>query len=153
MTQQIGTLVVGIGSPHADDQAGWLLIERLTATPSIEVPLRKATVPHELLDWMEACADLHIIDACDTGDTVYRLDCSQDDALPTIQKRLRSQSSHQFGIDGVIRLGKTLGRFPDRVVVWGIPGENFGPGQSVSASCQQHIDHCAVMLTEELVDA
>lgn len=145
-------LVVGIGSPHGDDQAGWLLIERL-AKEVDQAYLRKASVPHNLIDWTDGCDALHIVDACDSGRHVMRIELSDETHLDQIDKLMHGHSSHHFGISQVIELGRLLEKLPRRIVVWAIPGESFGPGQTVSDLCQQQIDRCADLLSAELVHA
>lgn len=156
MSVPAGTLLVGVGSPHADDQAGWLLIERLSDCSANGIQLRKAKVPHEILDWIDGCEELHIIDACERnackpGETVFRLDCSQSEDGSALDSRMRSHSSHQLGLGSVIQLGRLLGSLPRRVTVWGIPGEHFRPDQSVSDGCRQHVAHCAELIRKELI--
>ena len=156
MSVPAGTLLVGIGSPHADDQAGWLLIQQLSECSTNGLPMRKAKVPHELLDWIDDCEDLHIIDACERNaykpeDDVHRLDCSQAEDCSVLDSRMRSHSSHQLGLGSVIQLGRMLGSFPKRVTVWAVPGENFHPSQPVSETCRQHVARCADLIAEELI--
>ncbi len=79
-------LVVGIGSPHGDDQAGWLLIERLSSQVSSQVRLRTASVPHNLIDWSDDCDALYIIDACDDSETVMRIELSDENSTAKIDR-------------------------------------------------------------------
>ena len=59
------TLVAGIGSPHGDDQAGWLVADRLTRElHRDDVAVRKATSPTELLNWLDGTERLIVCDAC-----------------------------------------------------------------------------------------
>ena len=153
-------LVVGIGSPHGDDQAGWMLIERLSALVSREATLRTASVPHNLIDWTDGCDALHLVDACefgacefaacDVGETVRRIELTDESSLGKIASLTRCQSSHQFGIGKAIELGQVLGKVPRRIVIWAIPGENFGPCQRVSDLCREQVDHCALLIAAEL---
>ena len=48
-------LVVAIGSPHGDDRAGWTAIELLQSRNLDNVELRQAKVPHDLVNWIDAC--------------------------------------------------------------------------------------------------
>lgn len=82
---QYDTLVVGVGSPHGDDQLGWLAADALEAallalraaapnapnTPLDARPLdasgwrvRRAATPSDLLDWLPGPQRLILIDAC-----------------------------------------------------------------------------------------
>lgn len=66
MNNRQETLLVGLGSPHGDDQAGWLVAEALA--DRVDVPphcrVRQAAVPVDMLDWLDEIHTLHIIDAC-----------------------------------------------------------------------------------------
>ena len=152
MTEVARPLVVGIGSPHGDDQAGWMLIERLSQQVSAETQLRIASVPHNLIDWVDGCDALHIIDARDSGETVMRIELGDQDSAERIDVLTRCQSSHHFGIGKVIQLGQVLGKVPPRIVIWAIPGKNFGPGQGISDLCRQQVESCAELIVRELVD-
>jgi hydrogenase maturation protease len=57
-------LLAGLGSPHGDDQAGWLMVDELAEALSREdlVECRKASIPIDLLDWIEPFDAVHIVD-------------------------------------------------------------------------------------------
>lgn len=144
------TLVIGIGSPHGDDQAGWLLIDRLSAEAFSDAQLRKASTPHNLIDWIDDCDSLHLVDACSTGLSVARLDLSDGGQLASAGKLARCSSSHHVDLVSVIELAGLLDRLPDRIVMWAIPGESFQPAQPISDRCSQYINQCAQLLAREL---
>jgi Ni,Fe-hydrogenase maturation factor len=175
----VGTLIVGIGSPHGDDQAGWKVIERLEPLqwqwPSVE--LRQATVPHDLIDWLEGKATLHLIDGCicnghvsdgdnlpyqrfewvedaiDLESSLRFEDTEQRPLATTVLERrieLRSGGSHQIDALSVLELAACLHRLPKQVVIWAIPGKGFGPGKVLTESCEHAMASCIVRLTEEL---
>ena len=56
-------LVVGLGSFHGDDQAGWLVIDSLWALGYPVRSARKATHPADLLDDLPAGRPLTVCDA------------------------------------------------------------------------------------------
>ncbi len=62
-------LFVGIGSPHGDDQAGWLLADLLRGqfASAGGILVRQAVVPADILDWLNGVEHLHVCDACTTG--------------------------------------------------------------------------------------
>lgn len=71
------TLVIGVGSPHGDDQAGWEVVKRLggdfkeisshSAGQQQLVYFRTAVVPPDMLDWLDGVDTAHVIDACIGG--------------------------------------------------------------------------------------
>jgi hydrogenase maturation protease len=60
------TLIVGIGSPHGDDQIGWRIAEALMAEHRVGWIIRTARSPTDLLAWLDDKVErLVICDACD----------------------------------------------------------------------------------------
>lgn len=163
---QRSTMVVGLGSPNGDDQAGWRVIDLLLARVGNVCQLRYAKVPHELIDWIGDIDVLHVIDACETNDdrsAVSQYRVSVDDHDVTLLNnqnrrtatlpRLRSNSSHQMDFGSVVQLARQLQRLPDCVTIWTIPGREFGPSETVHPDCEAQIAKCAENIARELADA
>ena len=88
-------LVAGLGSPHGDDQAGWLvaelLLKKASGTVGVseaqdenlmpessrhlfqDVVVRRALIPLDVLDWLEGVDVLHICDACESTPGYWKL--------------------------------------------------------------------------------
>lgn len=119
------TRIVAVGSPFADDQAGWLAAERLTRAPapgpfgeSAAVPVIRLARPLDLLDHLTGCQRLLILDACRTGappGSIVRLQWPD----PRIEHVVFA-SSHLLGLPEALRLADCLGRLPSQVVILGI---------------------------------
>jgi Ni,Fe-hydrogenase maturation factor len=113
-------LIVGIGSPHGDDSAGWHVVEQLRHhlgtgvesglqtestsrfQPSRAAPrsiqLRQAMVPHDLIDWLSDCTALYIIDSCDSKESPAvpsRFEIVLDPS--SLPPRLRLRARHVLG--------------------------------------------------------
>ncbi len=54
--------------------------------------------------------------------------------LPSVFERL---SSHSFGLVEALELARTLGSLPPRTVIYGIEGQQFGPGEGLSPAVQE----------------
>jgi hydrogenase maturation protease len=140
-------LFVGIGSPHGDDQAGWTIAEGLLqdVDSSGDIIVRRASVPLDLIDWLDGIDCLHVCDACQ-GDappgTLHRWEYKAATPAASDRQReprgrecfasLRSTGSHDFGLIAVLELADRLGRLPSQVVVWCIEGRRFEIGQTLS---------------------
>ena len=169
-------LIVGIGSPHGDDQAGWQAIEQLQAQRWTKSNLRKAAVPHDLLDWLDGISELHIIDSCfgepdSLGPQRFELqkgpssNVSQWRWIPlqknvtgnvtTLERplKLRSAGSHQIDVQTVLELAACLDRLPEQVVLWAIPGRRYSANDTMSEDCQTAIQECVTSIRGELYDA
>ncbi len=133
-------LVIGIGSPHGDDRAGWEVVERLSALDLSCSPhrLRKAAVPHDALDWFDPQTPTHVVDAiASQSDRLLRFELARDSqgdlqTLLTDQDEgprsvafpaLRSHSTHQFDLRSVLELAAALNTLPQCIVLWAIPIE------------------------------
>lgn len=141
-------LIVGVGSAHGDDQAGWRLVDTLIARNRTSAQLRKVSSPHELIDWLEGCECLHVVDACDRRTDLLRLDISSG-CIP-VAIETRSSSSHQVGVGTVVELAKSLGLLPQRALLWAIPGESFAPHGDIGDGCQKEVENCAGLIEKEL---
>ena len=145
------TLVVGLGSNHGDDQAGWLVTEMLKElrSDSDSFISRRGRVPLDLLDWLDGVEILHICDACEisqvdkpSGSTRMleylrgqngRLADSTAPENTVTAARIRTRGSHDFELPAVLQLAEQLGKLPDHVFLWAIPGSRFRPGDEISS--------------------
>jgi hydrogenase maturation protease len=164
------TLFVGVGSPHGDDRAGWLVADALHemtvtdvftrrsdllntgATAVVQSPplaIRKACIPADLLDWLDGVARLIVCDAvCGAGPTGTLHRWFWPD--PRIGQ-MHSAGSHDFGLPAVLELAGTLGRLPAVVVAWGIEAGQVLPDAEVSPEIQRALPDLVARIHGELV--
>jgi hydrogenase maturation protease len=117
------TLIVGIGSPHGDDQLGWHVVDRLMDGPTRDqVQLRKAKSPADVLNWLSDIDILIVCDACyGLGPPgIARRWTWPTDELP----RAEWSGTHDLSLPQVLALAQRLGRLPSDVIIWGIEGSN-----------------------------
>lgn len=117
-------IVMGLGSPHGDDQAGWLIVEELAARGYPPSQLRRLRHPAELLDHLTADETCLICDACQAADS-ERVSCWMwpDERLTG----LRGHGTHDMAVSEVLELARTLHRCPPKVEVWAVGGEAWLP--------------------------
>lgn len=142
-------LIVGIGSPHGDDQLGWLVASELSKRNLSRCVTRLARTPMELLDWIEDCPVLHVIDACHGAKapgSTYRWN------WPCAEIASGSWSNtHDFNVVGVLALAEQLGQLPPNVVVWGIEIGSCGrSNDSLSQFAERWVGVLADQIQEEL---
>jgi hydrogenase maturation protease len=115
-------LVVGIGSSHGDDQIGWFVAKELMRRSLNHCQIRIVGNPLEILDWLDECNVLHLVDSC-KGDgppgAIYRWDwpCEEIEVG-------RWSGTHDFNLAGVLALAEQLDQLPKRIVVWGVESGN-----------------------------
>ena len=131
-------MVIGVGNAaRGDDAAGLMVARRLGG-------LEHEGDPVALLDVWRNVDLAVLIDAVSSGaapGTVHRVDAT---AAP-LPARLRSSSStHAVGLAEAIELGRTLGRFPGRLIVYGIEGERFDAGAELTPAVAAAIEAVVV---------
>ncbi len=126
-----GALVVGLGSPDAGDDAVGSLVADAVARlglPGVEVLTHED--PTDLTLLWQGRSWVVVVDAVRSGGalgTVVILDASAG-AVPGG----RSAGTHDFGLASAIALSRALGTLPGSLVVVGVEGIAFAPGDPVS---------------------
>ncbi len=100
--------VLGLGSPHGDDQVGWILVDKLNAVVSLEVVCEKLSTPaHGLVNILPQYDRVIVIDACEmgkpAGEYVYH-----EDGSGFLHISNRQISSHALGLADSWQLLKKL---------------------------------------------
>lgn len=166
-------LVIGIGSPHGDDRAGWEVIDRIAdklslqqfgslssdslfdqTQPGVEDNsghiLRKASSPLDILDWLDVDCETHIVDAA-TGITTgfVRVDI----AALSLFDSLRPGSSHGVELAEVMQLVAALDTVPKQLTVWGVEAALFAMNGDLSEVTRQGVNACAEAILKESAHA
>ena len=131
-------VIIGVGNAaRGDDAAGLIAARRLGG-------LEHEGDPVALLDVWRGADVAVVIDAVSSGadpGTVHRFDATSA-PLPA---RLRgSTSSHALGLAEAIELGRTLGRLPGRLLVYGIEGERFEAGTELTPAVAAAVEAVAL---------
>ena len=147
--------MIGVGNAlRHDDAAGLETARALRARAE-----RERLSVHEqegeclgLLEQWHGAAGAVLVDAVQSGarnaatpGRVRRLDASAT-ALAT---GLSSSSTHAFGLAEAVELARSLGRLPQRVVVYGIEGRCFSAGVGLSAEVRAAIPALADAVLDE----
>ena len=144
-------LIVGVGNAfRRDDAAGLAAATRLHGLlPAIRVLAREGDLASLLDDWRGADAVI-VVDATSSGSepgTIRRYD-AHERPLPAAFTR---SSTHSFGIAEAVELARALGRLPARVVVFGIEGRDFTPGDALSPDVEAAVDEVVRRVTAEVI--
>lgn len=181
MSQPQRILIAGLGSPHGDDQAGWLIAENLASQcqENSDTMIRRASIPLDLLDWLEGVDVLHICDACEATESEVKLhrityrgatdgpandrrqppDSSTLNAVnqgidiprsPVTLTTLRSRGTHDFGLPEVLQLAEATRLLPETVIIWAIEGTHFQPACALSEKTKETAMEAAARIMREL---
>lgn len=145
--------MIGVGNRWAhDDGAGPAVAATAAASlPDGVVTMELDGEPARLVDAWGGAALAVVVDAVRSGrvpGTIHRLEPGAD-SLPAWAG---ARGSHALGLGEAFRLGEALGRLPERLVVLGVEGGNFGPGEGLSESVAEAVAALAAELVRIVTD-
>ena len=138
-------LIVGLGSHHGDDRAGWMVIEQLEAIGHPAEFLLRIAHSVDLLDRASPGQPLIICDACQGSGTAGRITrwLWPSDQIVT----LRHCGTHDLSLGEVLQLGRTLNCLPEGIEIWGIEGINWSSASEPSQAVKQAVVELARRLS------
>jgi len=147
------TLIVGIGSPYGDDQAGWRVVEQLqqtfTAIRNHEIEIRLARTPGDLLNRVNRDQQLIICDACQGNKPTGTIECW---SWPTEGlTEVDWAGTHDLGLYTVLKLLDKLERLPTKVTLWGIYTRSANVDDALSPEVNTAINQLTQTLTDSIV--
>ncbi len=125
-------LLVGLGSPHGDDQVGWRLVQLVCQHPSLAVQARALSDPVDLLEQLQGIQRLVIVDACKSGEKPGVI--TRWNGLDVRLASEKLASSHRIGLKDTLLLAQALGRLPEYVVVYGVEALRCEPQHEISSA-------------------
>ncbi|MFT4584702.1 MAG: hydrogenase maturation protease [Gammaproteobacteria bacterium] len=125
-------VVIALGSRfRGDDGVGPAVADKLNCGVSEYNIIEGCDDSMSILNAWENVALAVVIDAAVSGSppgTVHRLEVDTE-PLP---RDIARCSSHGLGLAEAVELGKVMGRFPERLVVYAVEGQSFEPGAALS---------------------
>ncbi len=147
--------IIGIGSPHGDDQFGWAVVDRIAAFELRNISLHKVQCPFDIIELLEESDHVTLIDAAiglPVTQNLLKLHYADDHDKSCIEA-IPHAGTHDFGLGQVLRLAQSLGKRTDHVSLWIADGGCFKPLMEMTDRIKQCVEGCAVAVTEELCDA
>jgi hydrogenase maturation protease len=144
-------LLVGLGSPHGDDRAGWEAAAALVSLQLGGLCVRKAGAPIAVLDWLDGQRRLVVCDAAvGTGRAGELVRWTWPDQRLTA---VGFRGTHDLSLVAVLQLAGRLGRLPPEVVVWTIEAQSVEAGAELSPAVEGALPELVARLREELCHA
>jgi hydrogenase maturation protease len=145
-------LVIGVGNEFRGDDGAGLIAAQLIrdfALPGITILEQNGEGSALMAAW-EGANDVIVIDAVQSGavpGTIHRIEVSNQ-AVPA--QLFNSFSSHAFGVAEAVEMARLLGKLPQRLLLWGIEGEQFEIGIGLSTAVAQAVDTAVQQIQQEL---
>jgi hydrogenase maturation protease len=143
-------LIIGVGNAYrGDDRAGIAVAQQLAGqvSPGTEV-LRESGEGTALVEAWKGAQFVILVDAIQSGaspGTIRRIDAREE----PVRVELFPRSTHAFGVSGAIELARTLNELPTHVVVYGIEGRDFTPGEQLSPEVETAVPLAAAQVLWE----
>jgi hydrogenase maturation protease len=143
-------LIIGVGNPYrGDDGVGIVVVRQLSRQVPPEVTvIEESGEGTALVEAWKGYDFVVVVDAIKSGavpGSIRRFDAT-DERIPSDFFR---HSTHAFGVWGAIELARTLNELPSRLVVYGIEGQNFAPGQTLSPIVEKVVRSVAAQILFE----
>ena len=139
--------IIGIGSPVAGDDLGWLAVDWLrSAGFDRRAELLTLDRPGPvLLDYLQPDSKVILIDAMDAGLPAGTL---RELALDDLLAHARPPSSHNLGLAETLALARALGVVPMRLHLIGIQMAGGGADFSYSETLVRELGRCVQALMQ-----
>jgi hydrogenase maturation protease len=131
-------LIAGLGSPHGDDQLGWMAIDRLQGRLPPEATARKLRGGIDLLDLLDGQDAVIVIDAsapAGQSGAIRSFEWPGPEVSPHT-----AAGTHGLGLIDAFQLAASLGRLPRRAVIFTIEARAVAPHSSVSPELLSRLD-------------
>ncbi len=149
------TVILGLGSPHGDDQFGWAVVDQIAEMQIDHLSLRKINHPIDIIEELSNRESVIIVDAAvglPAGKTLHRLDYANPDDRSLIREN-PSRGTHDFGIERVLRLAESLRKRLDHVGLWIASGERFERLGEMTDQVKRSVDECSAAIIAEVCHA
>lgn len=139
MSDSCSVLIIGAGNEcRSDDSIGIRVASELGKMVSDNVRviegLHDATA---LLDLWQGMRYVYLIDAVRSGGRpgqIYRFNPLAEKIPVELEGNF---STHSMSLAGAIELGRSLGKLPTTLIVYGIEGKNFSPGSDLTPEVEE----------------
>ncbi|TWU50573.1 hypothetical protein Poly51_38650 [Rubripirellula tenax] len=147
------TTIIGVGSPHGDDQFGWVVAEELENTHGLVG--RKISNPIDLIGWLDESDRVIVIDAAVglPGDVDFQMLGFANAKDRTTIGQIRSHGTHDIGLEQTLRMAESLGKRTDHVELWVGNARNIERLDPMSPALIAIAKCCAAEIFREVCDA
>ena len=144
-------LIIGIGNEMRGDDGLGRQVARILARRSVPgvTVVESAGEGTSLIELWKDHDQVLLIDAFSSDSTPGLLHLI-DASITQVPQQLFHASSHAFGIAEAIEVSRKLDILPSTVFIYGIEGENFGPGTGLSESVSERINELLDVVEEKM---
>jgi hydrogenase maturation protease len=142
------TVIAGFGSPHGDDQAGWQVVDLLASRSELPAAAVKINVGTELLDELDGCSKLIVVDACRGSQQIGAI-THLEWPDPRI-RQFHNHSTHGVGLCNALELAEKLKLLPPSIEIFGIETGSHLPLDDVRPEVMQGVTELEQIIFDEV---
>jgi hydrogenase maturation protease len=145
------TLLIGIGNEYRSDDGVGLLVVRMIRRkqlPSVIVKEESGEGAALMESW-QGFQNVIIVDAVSSdakAGAVFRIDAKKD----TVPIKFFHYSTHAFSVSEAIELARVMNVLPPKLSVYGIEGNDFTAGTTISLLVQQAAHKIIEQIVKEM---
>lgn len=141
--------ILGLGSPHGDDQLGWVAVDRLRPLLPQGIVAAKVSGGPGLLECLVGQDNLVIVDALAPAG---RPGSYRSFTWPCEEfTECTAWSSHGLGVVEALRFAEVLGSLPRRVSIETVEAESTMAGAGLSRLVSRGLDELIAVLLQRIV--
>ena len=145
------TIIIGVGNPYRSDDAAGLAVARRIQQHAHDTitALEFAAVDLNLHECWGEYDSVILIDAVSSGSppgTIFRF----DPTMCPLPVSMFHTSTHSVGIGEAIEFARVMERIPRSILVYGIEGANFLPGEGLSPRVHSAVESLSDIVLREV---
>ncbi len=144
-------LLIGVGNEYRSDDGVGLAVARKIhekLIPSVTVKEESGEGAALMESW-QGFQNVIIIDAVSSGampGTIFRIDANKE----TVPIKFFHYSTHAFSVSEAIELARAMHVLPSKLVIYGIEGNDFAAGTTISLLVQQAAHKIIEQIVKEI---
>ena len=143
--------VIGVGNEHRSDDAVGLVVARglRKLLPDNVTVIEETGEGANLMESWKGADMVILIDAATSGarpGTIHRID-AQAEQVP---RGLFHYSTHTFSVGEAVELARTMNRLPAHFVLYGIEGESYEEGVTLSQVMEESVDRVVSLVLKDI---
>lgn len=144
-------LLIGVGNEYrSDDGVGLLVAHKIGEKRMSSVTIKEESGEGAaLMEAWQGFENVIVADAVSSGakpGSIFRIDASKE----RVPAKFFHYSTHAFSVAEAIELARTMKTLPQKIVLYGIEGENFNAGTGISPAVRDSAERVLEKIVYEV---
>lgn len=150
--EKMAFAIIGMGNDYRSDDGAGLYVSRLIDAkgPANTKVISGVSDGTQLIEAWQGVDAAFVVDTVSSGASpghIYRYD-ALNETVP--EDYFTDYSTHAFSVKKTVELAGILGRLPSKLIIYGIEGRDFSPGDSLSQDVKAKANELADIIINEI---